>query len=203
MGASQVAPSLKNATELVGELVDTVAKGGNLLLNVPPLADGSFDSRVEGTLLSIGEWLATNGAGVYGSVPWDVCCEGPTGIVPGFNHEFPMFTATDFRFTAAKDGAAIFVFAMAPAASYKVSMLNYANAANVTSVSLVGGENVLQWTLEDGGLSIDCPECATATAKGDSVCEDCARTFRLHLGGSTAQEIDRPTAELRRRIREP
>ena len=193
---------LKNATELVGELVDTVAKGGTLLLNVGPKADGTFDPRVEGTLLTMGGWLGINGVGVYGSVPWDVCCEGPTNIVPGFNNEFPMFGPTDFRFTASE--SAIFVFAMAPAAVYKVSTLNWANAANVTDVTLVGGSGKVVWQLAEGGMTIKCPECADSA--NFTACEGCPRglprTFRLHLGGSTTEEIDAPTRSLRARITE-
>ena len=57
--------SLKPQTELIGELVDIVSKGGNLLLNAPPRTDGSFDERVVAPLLAIGRWLGASGAGIY------------------------------------------------------------------------------------------------------------------------------------------
>jgi hypothetical protein len=60
-----------------------VSKGGNFLLDVPPMADGSFDARVTATLLSMGQWLGVYGAGIYKSIPWRAFGEGPTNIVPG------------------------------------------------------------------------------------------------------------------------
>jgi alpha-L-fucosidase len=56
--------------ELVETLVKVVARGGNLLLNVGPTADGRIPPLVEDRLLSLGKWLTTNGEAIYGSRPW-------------------------------------------------------------------------------------------------------------------------------------
>ncbi|MEY2446725.1 MAG: alpha-L-fucosidase, partial [Acidimicrobiaceae bacterium] len=62
--------SYMTATEIVHQLVDVVARGGNLLLNVGPASDGSVPWVQAERLLAAGWWLRTNGAAVYGSRPW-------------------------------------------------------------------------------------------------------------------------------------
>lgn len=58
-----------SADALIRLLVDTVADGGNLLLNVGPLPDGSIPAAQRSRLSAIGEWLTVNGAAIYGSRP--------------------------------------------------------------------------------------------------------------------------------------
>ena len=55
---------------LTHELIDIVSKNGNLLLNVPPRADGTLDEKTREILLSMGRWLQTNGQAIYGTRPW-------------------------------------------------------------------------------------------------------------------------------------
>ena len=51
---------------LVKMLVDSVSKGGNLLLNVGPTARGEFDPRAIETLRGIGQWMRQHGRAIYG-----------------------------------------------------------------------------------------------------------------------------------------
>lgn len=55
---------------LVYELVDIVSRGGNLLLNVGPTADGRIPVIMQQRLIDIGNWLRINGEAIYGSRPW-------------------------------------------------------------------------------------------------------------------------------------
>ncbi|HTL06166.1 MAG TPA: alpha-L-fucosidase [Gemmatimonadales bacterium] len=57
----------KSSAELVGLLVETASKGGNLLLNVGPRADGSFPEESVERLRAIGAWMRVNGGAIYGS----------------------------------------------------------------------------------------------------------------------------------------
>jgi alpha-L-fucosidase len=61
----------KDPRQLVELLVDTVSKGGNLLLNVGPTSRGTFDERARDRLAAIGRWMQVNGRSIYG------CAEAP------------------------------------------------------------------------------------------------------------------------------
>lgn len=56
-----------SSEELIMELIDIVSRGGNLLLNVGPTADGRIPVIMQERLLDIGEWLAVNGEAIYGT----------------------------------------------------------------------------------------------------------------------------------------
>jgi len=65
----------KSPAQLIELLVESVSKGGNLLLNVGPTARGTFDYRAQASLAAVGEWMKVNGRSVYG------CTEAPAGLV--------------------------------------------------------------------------------------------------------------------------
>ena len=56
---------------LIRMLVDSVSKGGNLLLNVGPTARGEFDPRALATLEGIGEWMRLHSRSIYGATQSD------------------------------------------------------------------------------------------------------------------------------------
>ena len=57
---------------LVQMLVDTVSKGGNLLLNVGPNARGEFEPKAIERLRSIGEWMRLHNRSIYGCTASDL-----------------------------------------------------------------------------------------------------------------------------------
>jgi alpha-L-fucosidase len=59
----------KSVEQLVQMLIDTVSKGGNLLLNVGPTGRGEFDYRAADRLQGIGEWMKRHGRAIYGCGP--------------------------------------------------------------------------------------------------------------------------------------
>jgi len=58
--------SWKSVDQLVQMLVDTVSKGGNLLLNVGPTGRGEFDRRALDCLAGMGEWMERHSRSIYG-----------------------------------------------------------------------------------------------------------------------------------------
>ncbi|MBE6542726.1 MAG: alpha-L-fucosidase [Ruminococcaceae bacterium] len=59
-------------------LCDLVSKGGNLLINVGPAADGTIPVIMEERLLQMGKWLEVNGEAIYSSKVYDR--EGEAGV---------------------------------------------------------------------------------------------------------------------------
>ncbi|MBS7609844.1 alpha-L-fucosidase [Candidatus Bathyarchaeota archaeon] len=69
----------KTPGRIVQMLVDIVSKGGNLLLNVGPTAEGEIPKPSVDVLLEVGRWLKNNGESIYGAgaAPLDVPIDGP------------------------------------------------------------------------------------------------------------------------------
>ncbi len=59
----------KSPGQVVFKLVDIVSKGGNYLLNVGPMADGTIPAPSQDVLRTVGRWLKANGEAVYGAGP--------------------------------------------------------------------------------------------------------------------------------------
>jgi alpha-L-fucosidase len=83
----------KSPDLLVRMLVDSVAKGGNLLLNVGPNGRGLIDPVADRTLRAIGDWTRPHGRSIYGC--------GPSGYV----------APPDCRYTQRGDRLYLHVFA--------------------------------------------------------------------------------------------
>ncbi|MCK8492827.1 alpha-L-fucosidase [Spirosoma sp. RP8] len=60
-----------SSKQLIDILVDKVARGGNLLLNIGPTADGLIPVIMQQRLHDIGDWLAVNGEAIYNTRAWD------------------------------------------------------------------------------------------------------------------------------------
>lgn len=63
--------SWKNSKQLLGLLINSVNKGGNLLLNVGPTARGEFDQKAKDALSKLEEWMHYNYPSIYN------CTEAP------------------------------------------------------------------------------------------------------------------------------
>ena len=87
-------PNYKSAGKVIANLIEIVAKGGNLLLGIGPKPDGTIDEGAQKILAEIGKWMRKYGNAIYN-----------TRITENFNDGKVWFTAS-------KDGSlnAIYAF---------------------------------------------------------------------------------------------
>jgi alpha-L-fucosidase len=57
----------QSSDALIHMLIQKVSRGGNLLLDIGPAADGTIPVIMQQRLADIGTWLATNGEAIYGT----------------------------------------------------------------------------------------------------------------------------------------
>ncbi|MGA1978811.1 MAG: alpha-L-fucosidase [Bacteroidales bacterium] len=156
----------KTSTQIIQMLVDIVSKNGNLLLNIVQTPEGDLEPDVLKILDEIGEWMAVNGEGIYGSRPWKIWGEKPINepSVPfdGYNNEgrtSESYSARDIRFTTKGDTLYAFCLA-APTEAIKIASLggksNY-KVKDIVSVEMVGSSEKIIWKQEDSALVINKP----------------------------------------------
>jgi alpha-L-fucosidase len=79
-GYSKFDQQWKSPGNVIQRLVEIVSKGGNYLLNIGPMADGTVPAPSVQTLEKVGPWMRQNGESIYGTsacplpeAPWGRC----------------------------------------------------------------------------------------------------------------------------------
>ena len=75
----------KNTDQLLTLLIESVSKGGNLLMNVGPTARGVFDERAEKALNNMGEWMKFNSRSIYGCTQAPAEFKAPENSILTYN----------------------------------------------------------------------------------------------------------------------
>ena len=125
--------------ELVWMVADIVGRGGNLLLNVGPAADGQIPMAQVVRLTALGWWLRVNGDAVYGT--------RSGGAVTSAD-------GRDVRITH-RGATSYLIVRGAPHDELRVALPRPADGAEVT---MCGNARVLPHTWRDGELRVELPD---------------------------------------------
>ena len=130
--------------ELIHELIDIVSRGGNLLLNIGPTADGRIPVIMQERLREIGAWLRVNGEAIYGTGAW----KKSSGKVAEDAKEIPTVFYT-------RKGRDLYVLCTEwPEGSLRVSDIENDEGVRV---SLLGYEKPIVWTFIGNQVVISPP----------------------------------------------
>ncbi|RKR14078.1 alpha-L-fucosidase [Maribacter vaceletii] len=159
---------VKSAGTLIDMLIDMTSKNGRMLLNVPPMADGSFAPEVKKELYAMGNWLKINKEAIYNTMPWVFFGEGPTEVTnPGHHGQgkehgelIPKYTAEDIRFT--QNGRNLYAICMDwPGKEVLIRTLGSMGKLyprDIKSISLLGSTAKLSWQQTGVGLVVQFPK---------------------------------------------
>ena len=75
----------KDNKQLLVLLIESVSKGGNLLLNVGPTARGTFDERADKALSGMGDWMKYNNRSIYGCTQAPESFKAPANTLLTYN----------------------------------------------------------------------------------------------------------------------
>lgn len=132
----------KSPQQVIHILVDIVAKGGNLLLNIAPGPEGTWHDAAYDLLQDVGDWIAVNGEAIYATRPLFPYKDGKVCL------------------TQKKDGTvyAIYLADESEARPPKEIGLTDWQPGEGAEVSFLGSEMPISWVRQDSGVSFQIPE---------------------------------------------
>ncbi len=131
----------KPTHDLIHLLVNIVAKGGNLLLNIGPSPEGTLPETALSRLKEIGAWMDVNSEAIYGTRPAAPYRDGRCALTRKGNSIFAIYLAEEGENTLPQQ---VRLTSVQPAAG--------------SSVRLLGSAAKLPWSRDGGVTVIDVPD---------------------------------------------
>jgi alpha-L-fucosidase len=176
--------------EMILMLVDLVSRGGNLLLDIGPTADGRIPVIMQERLLEIGQWLEINGDAIYGTKPWTRTRQWSEGTQPKLEtgEYMTKYEVTDFV-ERKKPGQAVIeafftskgddLYAIVPGWPGEKFTMKDVHAPKTMQARLLGIANELRWESNGKNVVVSLP-----TAPGDRTKAQHAYVIKLEGLGS-------------------
>lgn len=141
---------------IVQRLLEAVSRDGALVVNVPLRYDGAYDTGATNMLLDVGQWMAINGEGIYGSHAWVQPTDG------------------NFRFTVGTNGFLYAYYLGIPSGGAQLTIPSLASTSSnlkapVGSVTLLGSAAALMWSQTSTGLVVTLPATMPSLPSGTAI----------------------------------
>jgi alpha-L-fucosidase len=182
----------KTSREFVLVLIDLVSRGGNLLLDIGPAADGTIPPLMEQRLLDIGDWLKVNGEAIYGTRYAGRSCQWTEGVQPKQKYgEFMVkYNLLDQVGQAPTNGFAVkqVFFTKKPDALYAIAagwpgkklVLRDIKVPDDSTVTMLGVPGALEKFISGNTLTITTPDLAPDAAP-------CLYAYTFKITGAEVQ----------------
>ena len=167
---SETLKDYSSSQRLILTLVDTVSRGGNLLLNVGPTADGRIPVIMEDRLSRIGNWLRVNGEAIYGTSPYKKPAQWSSGrqlSTSVSTHGFSDYDIIEQVFSPQSgDARKELFFTMKEGVLYAISphlpkefiLINDLTLSKTSKITLLGLEDSnLKWEQVDDSVKVFIP----------------------------------------------
>lgn len=163
----------KSSQELIYVLIDIVSRGGNLLLNIGPRADGLIPVIMQQRLSDIGDWLEINGEAIYETKSFDRTCQWSKGTKAveareEYSVEYDIMSLTvnpdkgmarkEILFTQKGDS----LYCICPVYPKKRLVIKDVELNLGATVEMLGYDKLLKWNKKGSNIIVEVPDLSVS-----------------------------------------